>query len=355
MRTETPWLIAALLTCAAARAGSAETLSVAPGVWLIVHEDATEEWPQGNTVVVAGDRAVLVVDSAYLPSAAAADIAEIRRLTPLSVRFLLNTHWHYDHNNGNAEYRREYPDLHIVAHEATQRLMDVNAAGYGARRAGPGGPLETALQALEQQLAARQDARGAPLDEAAAAALQRNVRQRRNEIEELRALRYERPDLTFRERMTLDLGGRTVELLHLGRGNTPGDAVLYVPDARVVAPGDLLVSPIPFAFNSYPRDWVQTLRRVHALGAATLLPGHGRPQQDDRYLLQVTGLLEHTVREAHALAAQNLDLEAVRKRLSLEPFRPAFAGSDPLLNQWFDEALATPLVERAFREAKGQQ
>src|SRR5688500_1303955 len=75
---------------------------VADGVYAIIHENATEEWPHGNTGVVIGDGGVLVIDAAYLPSRAKADIALIRSVTKLPVRWLVMSHWHFDHNNGNS-------------------------------------------------------------------------------------------------------------------------------------------------------------------------------------------------------------------------------------------------------------
>src|SRR5437879_5148822 len=75
---------------------------LAEGVYEISHKDAPDHFPQGNTVVIIGDSGVLVVDSCYLPSSAREDIAQIRQWTSKPVRYLLNTHWHNDHNQGNA-------------------------------------------------------------------------------------------------------------------------------------------------------------------------------------------------------------------------------------------------------------
>src|SRR5271169_2317101 len=68
---------------------------VADGVYVIIHKDAVSEGsPQGNTTVIIGDRGVFVVDACFLTGSAEEDIAEIRRLTPKPVRYLLNTHFH---------------------------------------------------------------------------------------------------------------------------------------------------------------------------------------------------------------------------------------------------------------------
>src|SRR5919205_1021909 len=106
--------------------GGARVERVGDGVYAIIHDDATTEWPSGvtdwphgNTGVVVGDDGVLVVDATYLPSRARADIALIRRLTDRPVRYLVNTHWHMDHTHGNEAYRDSFPGVIIVTERQT--------------------------------------------------------------------------------------------------------------------------------------------------------------------------------------------------------------------------------------------
>lgn len=80
----------------------------------------------GNTTVIVGSRDVLVVDSTRTSAAAQEDIAQIRGWTGSAssggkpVRWLVNTHWHWDHNAGNADYRAAFPGVGIVAHRETR-------------------------------------------------------------------------------------------------------------------------------------------------------------------------------------------------------------------------------------------
>ena len=106
---------------------------LAPAVFAIRHKDATPDWPSGNTLVVIGEREVLVVDSCVLPSAAREDIAQIRQWTDKPVRWLVNTHWHIDHNAGNRAYLDAFPGLAIVAQRATKAMMDEYNQGVPAR------------------------------------------------------------------------------------------------------------------------------------------------------------------------------------------------------------------------------
>ncbi|HVQ29855.1 MAG TPA: MBL fold metallo-hydrolase, partial [Vicinamibacteria bacterium] len=82
-----------------------QVVTMAEGVYFIRHKDPFPGWTNGNTTVVIGDREVLVVDSCSTAAAAREDIAQIREWTSKPVRYLVNTHWHQDHNAGNKQYK----------------------------------------------------------------------------------------------------------------------------------------------------------------------------------------------------------------------------------------------------------
>jgi len=84
------------------------------------------------------------------------------------------------------------------------------------------------------------------------------------------------PDRTFTRGLTLDLGGRTVEVRHHDRAVTPGDAYLYLPAERVLVTGDFLVNPVSFALSSYPTTWLGTLEHLDAIDASVIVPDTAR-------------------------------------------------------------------------------
>jgi glyoxylase-like metal-dependent hydrolase (beta-lactamase superfamily II) len=84
------------------------------------------------------------------------------------------------------------------------------------------------------------------------------------------------PEKTFRDSVTLDLGDRFVQLMHLGRGHTDNDVIALVPDANVLFAGDLVEQGGPPSFeDSYPLDWPGTLGRMLDLIDGAVVPGHG--------------------------------------------------------------------------------
>ncbi len=331
-----------------------KTVEIADGVHLFLHPDATEDWPQGNTIVIEGDRGLFVVDSAYLPSTARDDLRLIRTLSKKPVRYLLNTHWHYDHNLGNAVYAEAWPAAEIVAQAETRRLMDANVAGYPARVIAPGSQPAKTLATLREQLASGKNADGRALSDAEREALRRNIAARQNEMTELAAWTYTRPTLIFDQLLTLDLGHREVSVRHHLRGNTPGDAFVYLPHERILITGDLLVAPVPFAFNSYPSEWIRTLHALADLDPKVIVPGHGPVQNDTTYLREVTALLEAVVGRVREATGRGLRLEETRKTVTLDDYRKRFAGDDPARAGLFDEVFLRPIIERAFMEATGQ-
>lgn len=106
---------------------------LAEGVYMIRHKDAPDAFPQGNTTVIIGEKEVFVVDACYLPSSASEDIAQIRTWTSKPVRYLLNTHWHYDHTMGNGVYAAAHSSLTIISHVETRKQMEGYNPGWFER------------------------------------------------------------------------------------------------------------------------------------------------------------------------------------------------------------------------------
>src|SRR5580704_12069941 len=86
-----------------------ETVKVAEGIYAFITAESNNAIVSGNSVAIVGDDGVLVVDSGNFPSETRRIIAEIRQLTPLPVRYLVHTHWHRDHTDGDSEYRGAFP------------------------------------------------------------------------------------------------------------------------------------------------------------------------------------------------------------------------------------------------------
>jgi cyclase len=343
------------LAAAQAKDAGARMERVSEGVYVIIHHNATEEWPHGNTGVIVGDAAVAVVDATYLPSRARADIALIRSVTAKPVRWLIMSHWHFDHNNGNVAYRDAYPGVTIVSERDTRRFIDLNNTWWARMATAPNSTKRVALQQLEEQLRTGRDTTGRALSPEETSALAINVRQRRGELEELSSLRVVPPNLTFEGGLTLYLGRRRIELRDQGRANSPHDVTVYLPDDRVLFTGDILVQdPLPYVGASWPVPWIEVLRRLETVPAAAVVPGHGPVMRDHRYTRKVRQLLEAATSRTDSLARQGLTLDQVQSTIDLDDQRrgfPTWTDSVPE-DDW--RTTVKTLVERAWRGVRGQ-
>jgi glyoxylase-like metal-dependent hydrolase (beta-lactamase superfamily II) len=327
---------------------------VTEGVYVIIHDDATDQWPHGNTGVVVTPGGVLVVDATYLPSRARADIALIRSVTKLPVRYLVYTHWHFDHNNGGIAYRDSFPDLTIVSERFTRDYITLNGTWWARMSTAPGSARRASLDALERELAGGADSAGRTLTVEEKRKHATAIRQRTGELDELASLKVVTPDLAFDRELTLWLGGRRIELRDRGPANSPHDVTIYLPRDSVLFTGDIVVqSPLPYVGGATPVPWIGVLRGLEETPIVAVVPGHGPVMRNWEYVRQVRGLLEAATSRTEALALQGRTLVQIQDSLSLDDIRratPAWRGA-ALDADWKETVQA--LIERAWRGVRG--
>lgn len=343
-----PCALAGLLaTPAAAQTPEYRTTELAPGVHAVRRARPIPA-ADANVLVIISDVDVIVVDANLLPSFADAVISEIRRLTPLPVRFVINTHWHSDHHHGNVAYARAFPGVQFIQHPNTRRdilARDLPTIAPNARTAYP-----AAMAEQQAVLDSGRGADGAPLSEAQRAGIRTTIDLYQRFITEMADAPLVPGTLLVADSLVLHRAGREVVVKHLGRGNTAGDLVVYLPRERIIATGDLMVHPIPFAFFSHLGDWPETLRALRAHDARVILPGHGAPLADWSYADQLIALLEDTWAQVRAAVTAGADLAETRRRVDLSVHLERFAGSDQAARARFDRLFVQPGIEAAFRE-----
>ena len=354
---------AALLPPVQSRDSTARVEKIAEGVYAIIHADATHDWPSGavnwphgNTGVVIGADAVLVIDATYYPSRARADIALIRSLTSKPVRYLLNTHWHGDHTHGNAEYLDAFPGLTIVGPRPNAEFIALNQARVLGGARAPRSAKRTELARLEAAHAAGKDSTGQAFSAGSRLLLEQAVSEAKTELAELTTIRIAPPTLLFDRELQLDLGGRVVVLRNWDRANSPADATAYLPGERVLFTGDIVVHPVPYVFGAYPGPWIPVLRQLEDTPVSALVPGHGPVLRDHAYTRQVRELLEAAMSEVAALVRQGKTLQEVQAVVTLDAHRARFVtGSDPSPPVVWTQSIRGGLVERAFWCATGSR
>jgi cyclase len=351
------WLMAPGLLPAESPSTSQRTVTnLARGIYLIQHKDAPDHFPQGNTVVIIGDAEVLVVDSCYLPSSAREDIAQIRKWADKPVRYLLNTHWHNDHNQGNAVYSDAFPALAIVAQSETAKMMALRVATYLSE-------YPHRMELFQQEIDSGKYPSGAPLTQSELDDLENAVKGGKAASDAVSAeflgLKVKLPDLTFDHELDIDLGNREVQLKYLGRGNTVGDVIAYLPKERILIAGDLVDSPVPYLGGGFPIEQVATLKRLKEVDFETLIPGHGGVLKGKAFVQQEIDLMETVIAAMNQeIGRTNADphrrfdeiKKAVERTVDVNAWRQKFAGDDPNDQQFFEVFSWPGLLEAAHAE-----
>ncbi len=236
-------------------------------------------WWDVNITVVEGEAGLLVVDTHASAVAAREVVDDLRRLSSRPVVGLVNTHDHFDHTFGNSTFREEYGEIPITAHESAAQTT----VSSGERR--------------QREMVERGDERA----------------------DEVAATPIVAADHTFSSVTAIDLGDRSVELVHPGRGHTAGDLVVRIDDADVLLTGDLVEeSGMPvYGGDCFPLDWPHALDlTLELVGPATVvIPGHGSPVGRDFVFEQRSsiGVVAQTIRDLAGRGvplAQALEAEA---------------------------------------------
>ena len=242
-----------------------QSVKVADGIQAFIASESNNGIVSGNCIAVIGDDGVLVVDSTSFPSHARKIIAEIKKLTNQPVRFLVHTHWHPDHLMGDGEFQAAFPGIAFVSTKFTRKGIAELAPKYITGNAEQGAAYAVVLR---KQIQDGKDEAGKPLTDPDKKFLTEYASSIDFAVPEYKQYKTVLPSAVFDDAMTIHLGKREVQVLFLGRGNTAGDAVIFVPDAKVVMTGDLLVAPTPYSYGSFLTEWVRTLDKVKALATA---------------------------------------------------------------------------------------
>ena len=261
-----------------------------------------------NSGVVVGDDGVLVFDAQATPAQARRVIERVRAVTDKPVRHLVLSHYHAVRVMGASAYGAEQ----VIASDGTYELI-----------------LERGQADFESEVG-----RFPRLFE---------------DVASVPGLTW--PTVAFPDRLTVWLGKRRVDLLHLGRGHTAGDIVAWLPEERVCFAGDLVeYGATPYCGDAHLRDWPRTLDRLEALGAARMVPGRGAAMESPAQVAEAIGGTRSFIRDLYAVAEEGVAAGRSLKEVydtALERMRPAYG-------HWVIFQHCMPFdVSRAYDEASG--
>lgn len=261
-----------------------------------------------NSGVVIGDESVLVVDAQATPQMAQDVLARIREVTDKPVKHVVLSHYHAVRVLGASAYT----EAEIIASDVTRDLI-----------------VERGQQDMDSEIG-------------------RFPRLFRGK-ESIPGLTW--PDLVFHKRMTLWLGSREVQIIHIGRSHTAGDTVVWLPKEKVLFAGDTVeFGATPYCGDAHFTDWPSTLAAIRALGAERLVPGRGRSLIGRAEVDEAIQGTDAFTSDLFAIAKAGVAKSATLKQV----YDEAMAALRPKYGHWVIFEHCMPFdVSRAYDEAQG--
>jgi glyoxylase-like metal-dependent hydrolase (beta-lactamase superfamily II) len=322
------------------------TVSVAPHVWLIYRTFSSTHPPfEGNVEVFEQSDGLVIVDAGGCPRSGEEVVAQVKKLSPKRAKFLIYTHFHGDHNLGAGALRKAWPGLTIISTAATREDMTTAPMQY--------------LTTYSKDYQGTVDYAGAQvkktdLSASIRAGWQQIVDAGPSMVAAYANMKAYPADVTFTDKLSIPDTDTPLEVSFLGRANTDGDAVVWAPKQRVIAAGDIVVNPVPYASASYITDWIAVLQKLKSFDYIALVPGHGTIQHDQSYLDRLISALTDIKAQVAALAAQGLTIDQVNQKVNFDKLRDEFAGQDDWERARLQGFFLGPIVSNAYKEAKGE-
>ncbi|MGD9836935.1 MAG: MBL fold metallo-hydrolase [Afipia sp.] len=261
-----------------------------------------------NTAVIVGDDGCIVFDAQATPAMAKSVIERVKTVTDKPIKYVVLSHYHAVRVLGASAYKAQG----IVASSETQRLI-----------------VERGKQDWDSEYGRFprlfQDAESIP------------------------GLTW--PTITFDTGMTLYLGKREVQLMHLGAGHTSGDIVAWVPDAQVMCSGDLIeYHSACYCGDALLREWPLTLNEIREFNPKAVAPGRGDALKGEATVNEAIAMTRDFVGSLYGAA----ELSVAKGRSLKETMAATREVMDPKFSSFAIYEHCLPFnVSRAFDEASG--
>ena len=259
-----------------------------------------------NSGVIVGDDCVMVIDTQATPVMAQDVIRRIREITDKPIKYIVLSHYHAVRVLGASAYQPEC----IIASQGTWDLIVERGEA----------DMNSEIERFPRLFRA---------------------------VESIPGLTW--PNIVFKDAMSVWMGKREVRVMHLGRGHTKGDTVVWLPKERVLFSGDLVeYGATPYTGDAYLRDWPQTLDRLRSLNPAALVPGRGdalrAPHEVEAGVRGTQDFITQMFESARAGAQAGRPLREV--------YRATYEKLKPTFGHWviFDHCMPFD-VSRAYDEA----
>lgn len=243
-----------------------------------------------NTGVIIGDDSVMIIDATATPVMAQDVVRYVRQITDKPIKYVTLTHYHAVRVLGASGYK-QHGLQDVIASQATYDLI-----------------VERGAQDMASEIG--------------------RFPRLFNAVESVPGLTW--PSIVFEKEMTLWMGKLEVKIMHLGRGHTKGDTVVWIPSQKILFSGDLVEADAAcYTGDAYLADWPATLDALAALGAEKMIPGRGpallSPERVQAGLTYTKDFVSTLYRSAQEAVAQGMDLAACMRH-TRQAMDPKFAS-----------------------------
>jgi glyoxylase-like metal-dependent hydrolase (beta-lactamase superfamily II) len=217
---------------------------------------------------------------------------------------VVNTHFHFDHWQGNEAYPEAYPNVEVITTDIAREAM--------LRRGLP--RIQDQIRTVPGEIARLKAELTAAAPADRRAEIEASLRQAETYLAELKGLNPALPTIAFEQAMRLVKKDREIELLHLGRAHTDGDLFVYLPKEKLVVTGDAVIGWTPFMGDGYPEEWVGTLQKLEQLDFTHMIMGHGDVAGKD-WLRFFRSYIADLIAAVRREAAAGASLDEIKQRV----------------------------------------
>lgn len=322
-----------------------ETIKVTDSIYVLKPKI---DYLHGNGVAILGKDGVFFIDTYITPLYALEAIERLKKITKLPVKYVLNTHWHYDHCFGNYEFQQAFPGCKFIMHDSTDKYMRTQVTtvmenDFEETKKGVG--------VIENEINTRKAANGQPITDNMLAFWKWTLKEAKELVARYRPVKPVYADITFNDKLTMQWGSQKLELLHWGDGaHSEGDVAVWIPGKRILISGDIVVGPTPYETQPNAPGMLEAVKKVIDLNPSIIIPGHGVVLYDLSYVSLVKELFETYLKEAETAAKNNIPIKEAIASIKQDELDNKITGGDDLKKWALRSFFKSQLIIQVYRK-----
>lgn len=305
------------------------------------------DWTHGNGVAIIGSDGVFFIDTYIQSNYAAESIKQLKEITNLPVKYVLNTHWHNDHVMGNHEFKKAFPDCRFISHDSTKIYMEKNIALDFETE------LETFVldkEQLEKEIKDGKTSGGTELTGNMPAFWKQLHHEISEYVENHKQSEFVNADITFNDEMKFQWGCQTIELIYdNSNGHSQGDVVVWIPEKKIVVTGDIIVGPTPYATYYNIPGMIKAIQKIIDMNPSIIIPGHGVVLYDLSYPNLLKDAFTAYYNEAEKAIKNNIPVRDAMLSIKLSDIDMKFTGGDSLKEWAYRSFFARNLIYNVYK------